>query len=473
MQTLAEAGCTVFLEIGPNPVLLGLGRSCIDPEGGLWLASMRAGRDDWDEMLASLSQLYVHGVEVDWVGFDHDYPRQKVNLPTYPFQRERYFVDRQTQRVERLESGQALHPLAERFIESPSLKDIVFETRLSAASHRFVEDHRVFGRIIFPAIGYLESVRAAARLGLGDGNWAVESILIGEALALDETETRRLQVVLSRTGDVGEVITRFQVFSAEPGLASSASSWRLHASGSLRSIADLSDPIPLDFQPLTHGADEIGAEAFYANYRRRGMDFGPRFRGVKQVWRHPGKALGLIEAPVALGTESEEYGVHPALFDACLQVVAGAVQSANEDQTENAMFMPLGVESFRVYGPAKGKLWSLVTVNLPIKDHFETIEAQVQVADEQGRLIAEMRGMSFKRADSATLERATRRSIDQWLYQTTWESLRVAAAGGLTSLPKSQRNRSRGSARPGDDYCTRCCHRKAAVVTRQTLADIG
>jgi acyl transferase domain-containing protein/NADPH:quinone reductase-like Zn-dependent oxidoreductase/NAD(P)-dependent dehydrogenase (short-subunit alcohol dehydrogenase family)/ubiquinone/menaquinone biosynthesis C-methylase UbiE/acyl carrier protein len=436
MQTLADAGCTVFLEIGPNPVLVGLGRSCIDPEGGLWLASMRSGRDDWDEMLASLGQLYVHGVDVDWIGFDRDYPRHKVSLPTYPFQRERYFVDRQTKRVERPESLETLHPFAERFIESPSLNDIVFETTLSTASHRFLDDHRVFGRIIFPATGYLEAVRAAARLGLGEANWAVENILIGEALALDDTETRRLQVVLSRAGDTGEVAARFQVFSAEPGVASSASSWRLHASGSLRRVADLDDPIHVDFQALKDGADEIGAELFYADYRRRGLDFGACFRGVKQVWRHPGKALGLIEPPLALGTEPVAYDVHPALLDACLQVVAGAVQSADEDQTENAIFMPLGVQSFRVFAPAMGKLWSLATVDLPIKAHSETIEAQVQVADEQGRLIAEVRGMSFKRADQATLERATRRSIDQWLYEITWEPLQEAAAGGSTPLPK-------------------------------------
>ena len=66
-------------------------------------------------------------------------------------------------------------------------------------------------------------------------------------------------------------------------------------------------------------------ESFYADFRRRGLDFGARFRGVKQVWSHPGKALGLIEAPLALGGEPKEYGLHPALLDACLQVVAGAL----------------------------------------------------------------------------------------------------------------------------------------------------
>jgi acyl transferase domain-containing protein/acyl carrier protein len=435
MQTLADAGCTVFLEIGPNPVLLGLGPSCVEPDGALWLPSLRSGRDDWAELLGSLSQLHVHGTDVDWAGFDRDFPRRKVSLPTYPFQRQRYFVERENRRAGRQETVQPLHPLAERLIDSPSLKDVAFETTLGAASHGFVGDHRVFGRIIFPATGYLETVCAAARLGLGSGNWAVENMVIGEALALDDTETKRLQVVLSHTGDGA---ARFQVFSAETGAGPSESSWRSHASGSVRSVADSDDPIHVDFEALKRDADELGPESFYADYKRRGLDFGARFRGVKRVWSHAGKALGLIEAPPALGGEPVEYGIHPALLDACLQVVAGAVQGPNEDQTETELFMPLGVESFRLFAPAEGKLWSLASVDVTAEPHRETIKAQIQVADEHGRLIAELRGMSFKRADRATLERAIQRSIDHWLYETAWTPLDESkvSAGALASLPK-------------------------------------
>ena len=433
MQTLADAGCRLFLEIGPNPVLLGLGRDCIEPGEALWLASMRSGRDDWAELLASLSQLYAHGVDVDWAGFDRDYSRRKVSLPTYPFQRERYFVDREMQRAERTETRRTLHPLAERLIDSPSLKKIVFETDLSAASHRFLNDHRVFGRIIFPATGYLESVRAAAHLGLGGGNWAVENMVIGEALALEDTETKRLQVVLSHTGDDAG---SFQVFSAGTGAEPLKSSWRLHASGSLQRIIDSDRPIQVDFEALKSDAKEVGSEAFYADFKRRGLDFGTRFCGVKQVWSHPGKALGMIEAPITLHDELPEYGLHPALLDACLQIVAGAVQGANEDQTETVLFMPLGIESFRLIAPAEGRLWSMAVVDITSGVRRETMKGYIRVADENGRLVAELLGMSFKRVDRATLERAVKRNIDQSLYQITWEPLvKEAPVGGSAPLP--------------------------------------
>jgi len=94
MQTLHEQGCEVFLECGSKPVLLGLGRWCLPENVGIWLPSLRFGQDDWQQMLTSLSQLYVIGVKVDWQGFDLDYPqRRKVILPTYPFQRKSYWCN--------------------------------------------------------------------------------------------------------------------------------------------------------------------------------------------------------------------------------------------------------------------------------------------------------------------------------------------------------------------------------------------
>ncbi|MGQ4807008.1 6-deoxyerythronolide-B synthase EryA1, modules 1 and 2 [Candidatus Entotheonellaceae bacterium PAL068K] len=101
MATLHEQGCEVFVEIGPQPTLLGMGRQCLEPlkhrtrasAPTLWLPSLRRGQPDWQVLLQSLGALYCHGVCIDWAGFDRDYARRKVVLPTYPFQRQRYWVD--------------------------------------------------------------------------------------------------------------------------------------------------------------------------------------------------------------------------------------------------------------------------------------------------------------------------------------------------------------------------------------------
>ncbi|ARV58847.1 hypothetical protein BZZ01_09550 [Nostocales cyanobacterium HT-58-2] len=94
MKTLHQEGCEVFLEIGPKPILLDMGRQCL-PEGvGVWLPSLRSSQEDWQQMLRSLAELYVQGVKVDWLEFDRDYTRSKVVLPTYSFQRQRYWIDK-------------------------------------------------------------------------------------------------------------------------------------------------------------------------------------------------------------------------------------------------------------------------------------------------------------------------------------------------------------------------------------------
>src|SRR5262249_33698434 len=83
----------LLIEIGPNPVLLGLGRRCLPEDSGLWVPSLREERESWQQLLAGLGMLYTHGVEVDWARFDRDYRRRRTILPTYPFQRERYWVE--------------------------------------------------------------------------------------------------------------------------------------------------------------------------------------------------------------------------------------------------------------------------------------------------------------------------------------------------------------------------------------------
>ena len=93
ISTLAAHGVTHFVEIGPHPVLLGMGAECIAGATVEWLPSLRRNRTDWSDLLESLQRLYVGGADVDWIGFDRDYPRRRVALPTYPFRRRRHWVD--------------------------------------------------------------------------------------------------------------------------------------------------------------------------------------------------------------------------------------------------------------------------------------------------------------------------------------------------------------------------------------------
>ncbi len=92
MSTIAQLGIDVLVEIGAKPILLGMGRQCLPEHQGLWLPSLRPGQEDWQQLLTSVAELYFHGVSINWLGFDQDFARHRIPLPTYPFQRQRYWV---------------------------------------------------------------------------------------------------------------------------------------------------------------------------------------------------------------------------------------------------------------------------------------------------------------------------------------------------------------------------------------------
>ncbi|NET44014.1 type I polyketide synthase [Okeania sp. SIO2B3] len=121
MKTLHQQGYELFLEIGPKPILLGMGRQCLPGDVGLWLPSLRPQKGDWQQMLESLGQLYVKGMKINWLEFYKDYPHQKVVLPTYPFQGKRYWLDIQTSNYWSEDKGTNLEqntlPIQDKFME--------------------------------------------------------------------------------------------------------------------------------------------------------------------------------------------------------------------------------------------------------------------------------------------------------------------------------------------------------------------
>jgi len=105
LETLRQAGITHFLEIGPDAVLSRLGPACLTSADAVWLPSLRRGADDWSELLSSLARLYMAGARIDWERFHDGVPREHVALPTYPFQRQRYWLDAVPRAVRETDNG--------------------------------------------------------------------------------------------------------------------------------------------------------------------------------------------------------------------------------------------------------------------------------------------------------------------------------------------------------------------------------
>lgn len=431
MQSIMERGCQIFLELGPSPTLLGMGAKCL-PEGfGTWLPSLRKGRNDWDQMLESLAALYVRGAEVDWKGFDRDYPRHSVILPTYPFQRKRYWIDalkvpapKNNNSSEEI-SGKALaHPLLRSRLESPFIKDVLIESHLSSAALPWLRDHQAFEKIVLPATAYLEMALAAAKEAFGPGSFAIKDVDIREAMIVEDAAVLKVQImVAAREGNEAS----FQLASQTSGESDGASGWKIHAAGKIEiqpTAADSTKETPalLDEVKMRCGR-EIPVASYHQQFAELGMYLGPSFKGLEQLWVGNHEVLGKIRLVPEIAHEASAYQIHPALLDPCLQPFSAAAFTPEELASGGVIYMPVGVANYRVYQDPGEVLWSHVVLS-PGDRHAEparNLHFDVSVFDDAGALVAGVKGLSLRRADRKALSKSKERAPLDSLYELTWK----------------------------------------------------
>lgn len=410
LQTVYDQGVRVFLEIGPNPTLVGMAQRALPEADAVWLPSLRDTVDDWTQILTSLGGLYVAGATIDWRAYDADYPRRKVVLPTYPFQRERYWITPSAPKavIRGLQDG-ASHPLIGQRLSSPSLGDHVYETQLSAQYPAFLSHHRIFDVVILPSPAYIEMVMAAAGMTFGDRQYAVENFSIDEALILPEDQSSTVQVILSPETN-GR--SKFEVFSQVD------TGWKRHASGSL-----LFDPLPasadftLDpsaFQAQSTG--QLSGDEYYALVAQLGLEFGTNFKGITHLWYTSDQALAEINLPEALVTEARSYAMHPALLDACFHAVGAPLLN---ESLESA-YLLIGIDHFQLYQSPGTHLWVYVELERPEGTRPEILTGSIRLVNDDGVLVAEAHGLQLKRAARAALLQGRQR-LNEWLYDVEWQ----------------------------------------------------
>ncbi|HEY4138169.1 MAG TPA: type I polyketide synthase, partial [Casimicrobiaceae bacterium] len=416
-------GYSNFLEVGPHTILVGLGRQSFPNSDGLWLPTLRRGYDDWQMALGSLAQLYAHGVRIDWNGFDRDYARTRVVLPTYPFERQRFWVPApRTTRVRRAGANSESHPLLARRINSPFVQDTIFETELSLETTPWLADHRVLGAAVLPATAHLEAAWSAAVRLHGNRVFALQDVDIHDALVTPEDGARMMQLALAPADGVRAT---FRVMSAASDDA--AAEWRAHASGSVsleetRSAAMFGDIAAIRARCTT----SIAAEQLYAAVAQRGIVLGERFRGVVELYQGQGEALGKLRAPSEVAAELGRFAVHPALLDAALHVVTAALFDAENLATPGETYMPIALEQFRVLARPSGSLWSHAVAR-PRKAN-ESPVVDVRVYDDSGAPVVEVVGLQFRRVETAAWAGSPASALDDQLYHIEWRSVDAPAA---------------------------------------------
>ena len=352
IETLASLGVDLIVEIGPHAVLGSMATlTWPDGTGGsgppVALSSMlrpssRVSQEEADRAFpAAVAKAWEAGLPVSLAGLFAGEERRRISVPGYPFQLQTHWVE-----APRRQRPSAGHPLLGSRHESAG-GEIAFDTELFPSDPAWLEDHRVFGRLLAPGALY-GAMAVSASFAEGTGRGAVEDVQLHNPLVLAEDEDgdgsgdpgRRVQILLDGSGEE----RRIRILSR----GDSGDEWTLHAEG--RVSPDSGGPGAGERPDLEGLRSRLSPRDVAAIYRAKagvGIDHGPSFRTLEAAWSGPGEALGEVALPA--GVDPGGIEAHPLLLDGCFQVMAAAREQAGS--LEGVTYLPFGWERLWLEGP--------------------------------------------------------------------------------------------------------------------------
>ncbi|PMB27477.1 polyketide synthase [Fischerella thermalis CCMEE 5198] len=391
IETLTQENCKIFLEIGVKPTLLSIGKTCLpDAENYSWLPSLRPGQSDRQTILSSLASLYMQGIDINWENFNDNQPHRRVILPTYSFQRQRFWV-------EKLEFTPPsptpnLHPLLGQKLKLAKSENIYFQSQISQNNPDFLHQHQVLGNSIMPAAGYIETAIEAATQIFQSNTYNLQNIQIIQPLPTTNEIT--LQLILT---PLKKQTYQFEILS----LCASAplrEKETIHATG----IIQTAPPLPNSPQLPTTCTQKIDPTTYYQTCQKVGIEYGKYFQAIQQLWRGENQALGEIKLSPEIDTTP--YQIHPIILDACLQVT-GAIFLDSQPITA---YLPVAIEQFQWYGEKhQTHLWSYVKLR-------EKYIADIQIFNTNNKLIATITGLKIQPVKQLN-------NWQDWLYSIEWK----------------------------------------------------
>lgn len=437
MKILAEKGCELFIEPGPHPVMLGMGRRCIPGAPAVWLPSLKKGQDDWQMLLDSLAKLHIHGAEIDWPGFDQDYSRNKVELPTYPFQRERYWVDESRQQLPPAPdkpglSGEPGHPLLGRKLLSP-LNLNQWETQLNRESHSYFTDYSLSNVAVLPVLAQLEMVVAANQQMIKDGVYLLRDVVFADFLTFSpEPKDNTIQLILKPENSA---TTSFQIFRLNRQDENKTAEWTLLGDGQISPQAEDAPPKMENglLEEIQRRCTQNEAVAhFYGVLAAQQIQYGSSFQILEKLWKNDRESLGLLQLPDEILANSD-YQVHPVLLEACAQILMATLTDEEIQQTPAVPLIPTSVHQVAFYHQPKATLWSHAVRRSDVNLAEGEIAGDIRIFDAHGQVIIELLGLSLQPIDNEKLVKLQQQAAEQ-----TVDEQEVEAAASSVKLTKEQ-----------------------------------
>ena len=408
VASMATAGVTTFVEVGPDGVLSAMGAECVPAETAVaFVPTQRRDHDDATTFTQSLSRLHVRGAVPDLTAY---YPGTgRVDLPTYAFQHDRFWPRPATGGAEDaagLGLGAAEHALLGASIALPDSEELLLTGRLALATHPWLADHAVAGTVLVPGTALVELAgRAAAEAGCG----AVDELMLTAPLVLPERGGVQLRV---RVGEPDESGRRELAVHSRPDEADENGedgTWTRNATGTL--VAPAVAPADLPTVDLAewppHDARELDIEGLYDRLGALGLAYGPAFLGLRAAWRSGRDVF----AEVAAGPDLDvtRVGLHPALLDAALHGI-GLADFLNGD--EDRPWLPFSWSGVSMHAAGATTLRVRLSPAGP-----GTVS--VAIGDATGAPVASVRSLTLRQLSDDQLG-ALRQQPRQSLFGVDW-----------------------------------------------------
>jgi acyl transferase domain-containing protein/acyl carrier protein len=413
IATLYRDGHRIFLEVGPHPTLIALARRSLPNEGPLLLSSLRRGKSDWTQLMTSLAQLQVYGARVDWAGVDRPYPRTRLTLPSYPFERRHFWPA-------------PVAPWARHSSSPPRDGELVgkrlptalpmFEMVMTPGAVPYLNDHRVLGAVLVPGPLFLELAHAAARSVAGPAQREVRDFVVREPLVLPEAG-RTIQTHVG-TDEAGGILPISIYSRAVDG----SGEWTLHVTARLIA-ASVGQAINAGASGLAAVRNRLGpatsCDTYYAQLADLGIDLGPMFRSLRTAHRGDGEAVAEILLPDACAGDQIVWA-HPTLLDGALQSVGLAIpESAGADHA----YLLTEVERIQLVESLPGTLWCHAHLRNPDQRNPPEWFADMTLHSADGDLLGVITGLRLRRSSREALSRAVGTTAGVNLfYEVAWHN---------------------------------------------------
>nr|WLD30100.1 GomC [Streptomyces rubellomurinus] len=433
VTTLWGLGVRRFLELGPDAVLTAMARQCVEEDAeAVFVPALRAKQGERETFAAFVGQAHTAGAKVDWAAVFAGTGAQRVDLPTYAFQRENYWLSPKAATGDVATAGldRMRHPILAAAVQVGDRDEWVFTGRMSQESQPWTRDHQVFGIVLVPGTAMVEM---ALTIGRRLGCEVVDEMVIAAPLVLEDDLTRQIRITVGPAGEDGR--REFALFSRVEAGEDEATELTCHARGWISANAEPLPQLPVPWPPAD--AEPLAVSELYSMLNKNahltdaGFDYGPAFRAVRTAWRRDGEVFAELALPEEAGSP-DGFAIHPAMFDSSLHGGLGMLDMG-EGNPSGLPFSWSGVQLER-FGLTRIR----VRISLP-----DPTSLQLDIASEDGMPLACLRRLDVRPVEQAHLE-AARRDGERHLYGLDWvpvpagsgaSDLRVAAVGAGEAHP--------------------------------------